>query len=67
MHLQSLRKVTTFPICVLASKQVSKTTLKVIGALKVEVIVVDDISAPPNEFSKDAPWTNSQYTKLNIW
>jgi hypothetical protein len=52
---------------VLASEQVSKTTIRVISALKVEVIVVPDISSPPNEFSKDAPWANSQYTKLNIW
>ncbi len=52
----------------MASRSVNKTTLRVISALKVETVVVDDIAMPANDnANKDVPWLQSGYTKLNLW
>lgn len=52
----------------MASRSVSKTTIRVISALKVEIIIVDDIAMPLNDNSnKEVPWFQSGYTKLNLW
>ena len=63
-----LQTSTTFPIVVLVTDQVGKTTIENIRRLsrQVQVLKVSAIANPNAEVHMPG-WVNSGYTKLHIW
>eukprot|EP01031_Cornospumella_fuschlensis_P025615 gene25615-30935_t len=64
--VKSVRRHCSHPVLVLVGQDVSEATRRRIESLGVAVKVVPNIGSP-RQSHDDAPWLNSQYTKLHIW